>query len=177
MKDTVTTGRSNQGEKRKSSNDGGQKMFQDHVYSIGSTKQASDYVLITLFIITLILKTFTEGDDIADLLMSDKEPNQDDWAPKLKATTGMIPPKKRKRQVLQRNRAMQVKLEAKKQRQILQPYIREDQNHEPCNCDMAVQSSPVWSRLYSSTPQMILLASINHNVCCLPKVCNHVFFI
>ena len=49
------------------------KVLSDYVYYIGSAKQASDYPVITSFIINHIQKTFTNGDDIADALETKNE--------------------------------------------------------------------------------------------------------
>ena len=49
------------------------KTLADHVYAIGSARQASDYSVITAFIINHIRKTFEYGDDIGDALESRSE--------------------------------------------------------------------------------------------------------
>ena len=49
------------------------KILADHVYSIGSAKQASDYSVITQFIINYIRKSFEFGDDIGDALENWKD--------------------------------------------------------------------------------------------------------
>ena len=46
------------------------KTLADHICAIGSAKQASDYSVITAFIINHIWKTFEYGDDIGDALES-----------------------------------------------------------------------------------------------------------
>ena len=58
------------------------KTLADHVYSIGSAKQASDYSVITQFIINHIRKSFEFGDDIGDALENWKDVELD--PPKLK---------------------------------------------------------------------------------------------
>ena len=55
----------------------------DHVYSIGSAKQASDYSVITQFIINHIRKNYEYGADIGDTLEKREEPTFE--APKLLA--------------------------------------------------------------------------------------------
>ena len=45
----------------------------DHIYAIKLAKQASDYSVITAFIINHIQKTFEYGDDIGDALESRTE--------------------------------------------------------------------------------------------------------
>ena len=50
------------------------KTLADHVYSIGSAKQASDYSVITQFIINHIRKTFEYGDNIGGALEARQEP-------------------------------------------------------------------------------------------------------
>jgi hypothetical protein len=64
------------------------KTLQDYVYTIGSSKQASDYSLITQFLITHIRKTYERGDDIANALEEDKEPDEKDWSPRVKVAKG-----------------------------------------------------------------------------------------
>ena len=49
------------------------KTLADHVYSIGSAKQASEYSIITQFIINHIRKSFEFGDDIGDALENGKD--------------------------------------------------------------------------------------------------------
>ena len=44
------------------------KSLQDYVYHIGSAKQASDYVIVTKYLLNHICKTYTFGDDIANAL-------------------------------------------------------------------------------------------------------------
>jgi hypothetical protein len=49
------------------------KTLSDHIYYLGSAKQAADYDTTTDFILNHIVKTFTFGNDIAKAL-SDKKP-------------------------------------------------------------------------------------------------------
>ena len=63
----------------------GRKTLADHVYSIGSAKQASDYSVITQFIINYIRKTFDNGSDIGDAL--EKRADITFEAPTLKAVS------------------------------------------------------------------------------------------
>jgi hypothetical protein len=46
------------------------KSVNDYVYSIGTTKQASDFVVVTKFLLNHIRQTYTFGDDIANALES-----------------------------------------------------------------------------------------------------------
>jgi hypothetical protein len=51
----------------------GRKSIQDYVYYIGSAKQASDFVVITKYLINHIRKTYRCGDDIGTAL-EEREP-------------------------------------------------------------------------------------------------------
>ena len=79
-----TRGRGNNSSSHKSSNNKStaRKTLADHVYSIGSAKQASDYSVINQFIINHIRKSFEFGDDIGDALENRKDIELE--APKLK---------------------------------------------------------------------------------------------
>ena len=44
------------------------KMLADHIYHVGSAKQASDYMTVTNFIINYMRRTFDKGNDIARAL-------------------------------------------------------------------------------------------------------------
>ena len=63
----------NSSSKSSNSKPAGRKTLADHNYSIGSAKQASDYSVITQFIINHVRKTFEFGDDIGDALETRKE--------------------------------------------------------------------------------------------------------
>ena len=49
------------------------KSLSDHVYNIGSRKQANDYVTVTKYLINVIRKTNTYGEDIGKALEMGKE--------------------------------------------------------------------------------------------------------
>jgi hypothetical protein len=42
----------------------------DYIYSIGSSKQASDYVVVTKYLINFIQKTYIYGKDIGKAMQS-----------------------------------------------------------------------------------------------------------
>ena len=48
------------------------KTVHDYVYYIGSAKQASDFVIVTKYLLNHIRKTYTFGDDVADALEKEK---------------------------------------------------------------------------------------------------------
>jgi len=59
----------------------------DHVYYVGSAKQASDYVTTTQFIINHIKKTYDQGEDIAFALENLSERDLKKFQPTLQAVT------------------------------------------------------------------------------------------
>ena len=61
------TGRGKAG-RTKSTTSTSPKGLSDYFYYIGSAKQASDYVVVTKYLINHIRKTYTFGDDIAEAL-------------------------------------------------------------------------------------------------------------
>lgn len=55
----------------------------DHVYYIGSARQASDYITITNFLINYIRNTYERGDDIAIALEEGEDKSFDNLRPRL----------------------------------------------------------------------------------------------
>jgi hypothetical protein len=55
----------------------------DYIYHLGSAKQASDYELVSQFIINYIRKEFTNVDDIGDALEDKQEVNLDVHRPSI----------------------------------------------------------------------------------------------
>ena len=79
QREILPHGRQRQGKPKSSSHSSqapklaGRKTVADHIYAIGSDKQASDYSVITAFIVNHIRKTFEYGDGIGDALESRTE--------------------------------------------------------------------------------------------------------
>jgi hypothetical protein len=63
------------------------KTLADHVYYIGSAKQAADYQTTTDYVINHITKTFEFGSDIAFTLKKEKPYSMDKHKPTLKPST------------------------------------------------------------------------------------------
>ena len=63
------------------------KTLSDHIYQVGSAKNASDCVASTNFILNHIELTFAEGLDIASAMKTGKEFDFDADRPKLKIST------------------------------------------------------------------------------------------
>ena len=59
------------------------KKLEDYYFSVGSSKQASDFESAYEFILNHIKKTYTRGNDISETLRTLEEPNTDDWKPTL----------------------------------------------------------------------------------------------
>ena len=55
------------------------KTLQDYTYYIGSAKQASDYSMVTKYLINHIHKTYTNGDNIANTLKATTAVDLDMW--------------------------------------------------------------------------------------------------
>ena len=67
------------------------KNLSDHIYHVGSAKQASDFVTVTNFIINYVRRTFNKGNGIATALEQEKELDLDSLAPTLKVSTEADP--------------------------------------------------------------------------------------
>jgi hypothetical protein len=63
------------------------KVLGDYIYYIGSAKQASDFTIITQFIINHIRKSYTNGDDIGDALEEQVDTNMNNFMPILQVST------------------------------------------------------------------------------------------
>ena len=63
------------------------KTLADHIYYVGSAKQASDYVTVTNYIINHIRRTFEKGNDIATALEDQKEFDLTQFEPQLRFST------------------------------------------------------------------------------------------
>ena len=63
------------------------KTLADHIYYVGSAKQASDYVTVTNYIINHIRRTFDKGNDIATALEEEREIDLTVYVPTLKEST------------------------------------------------------------------------------------------
>ena len=63
------------------------KTLADHIYYVGSAKQASDYVTVTNFIVNHVRRTFDKGDDIARALEDEVTYDLDQFAPTLRTST------------------------------------------------------------------------------------------
>jgi hypothetical protein len=57
------------------------KSVNDYNYYLGSAKQASDYEMITKFLINYIIKTFKYGNNIGQALRELEYPDPDSWKP------------------------------------------------------------------------------------------------
>ena len=62
------------------------KTLADHIYHVGSAKQASDYVTVTNFIVNYVRRTFDKGDDIARALEDEATYDLDQFAPTLQVS-------------------------------------------------------------------------------------------
>ena len=71
---------------KKTKTDGAKLSLQDHVYYIGSSKQANDFVSVTKFLINHIRKTYTYGEDIGQALQSREPLDFSPLAPKLQVS-------------------------------------------------------------------------------------------
>ena len=63
------------------------KSLDDYEHHIVSSKKASDFEVITKFIINHIKETFDSGKDIADALRMMNSPNTVEWRPTMSAST------------------------------------------------------------------------------------------
>ena len=80
-------GRSNRSNDKQSGSSTKKKNLSDHIYYVGSAKQASDYVTITSYLINYIRRTYTKGEDVANALEMLEEIDFQPLAPVLKAST------------------------------------------------------------------------------------------
>ena len=71
----------------KSSTSTKRKTLADHIFYVGSAKQASDFVTVNNYIINHIRRTFDKGNDIATALEEEKEIDLSKYAPQLKVST------------------------------------------------------------------------------------------
>jgi hypothetical protein len=59
------------------------KVLSDYIFYLGSSKQASDYEVVSQFVINHICKEFTNGEDIGDALESRSEVDFDAYKPRV----------------------------------------------------------------------------------------------
>ena len=71
---------------KKTKNDSAKLSIQDHVSYIGSSKQANDFVTVTLFLINHTRKTYTYGEDIGQALQSREPLDFSQLAPRLQVS-------------------------------------------------------------------------------------------
>ena len=63
------------------------KTLADHIYHVGSAKQASDYVTVTNCIVSYVRRTFDKGNDITRALEDEATYDLDQFAPTLRTST------------------------------------------------------------------------------------------
>ena len=67
------------------------KRLEDYIFTIGSAKQASDFVVVSKYLINHIRKTYTNGGDIGDALEAREEKNFARYRPSLQLSDDSDP--------------------------------------------------------------------------------------